>query len=196
MIAGIPPSLVFAVMALSWIAFTLIFLTRNAPRGAPDRKRDPASITGVVLQGLSYAIVWGVHRPYFSPLVQTHMLTELLIDVLAIVLAIGSVIVTLSAVRTLGKEWSVTARVVEGHELATAGPYAFVRHPIYTGMLGMLLATGLATSYWMAIISALAVFFLGTIIRIRSEERLLRETFGSEFDAYSQRVSAIIPGVF
>ena len=101
-----------------------------------------------------------------------------------------------TALRTLGKEWSLTARLVEGHKLATTGPYAYVRHPIYTGMLGMLLSTGLAVSHWVAIIVALVIFFAGTIIRVRSEERLLREAFGEEFENYAQRVRAIVPGLY
>jgi protein-S-isoprenylcysteine O-methyltransferase Ste14 len=63
-------------------------------------------------------------------------------------------------------------------------------------MLGMLLATGIAVSYWPALLIALFVFFIGTIIRIRSEERLLRETFGAEFEAYTQRVPALLPGMY
>jgi protein-S-isoprenylcysteine O-methyltransferase Ste14 len=46
-----------------------------------------------------------------------------------------------SAVCALGKQWSIAARVVEGHELITDGPYRIVRHPIYAGMLGLLVAT-------------------------------------------------------
>ena len=65
-----------------------------------------------------------------------------------------------SAVRTLGKQWAVAARLVEGHKLITAGPYAYVRNPIYTGMLGMLIATGLAMEHWIATIVAVIIFFI------------------------------------
>ena len=115
---------------------------------------------------------------------------------MAMVVAVGSVMLIMAAVNTLGKEWSVTARLVEGHKLATSGVYAYLRHPIYTGMLGMLLATGVAYSYWVALLAALVIFFIGTMIRIRSEERLLREAFGQNFDDYTQRVSAIVPGLY
>jgi protein-S-isoprenylcysteine O-methyltransferase Ste14 len=115
---------------------------------------------------------------------------------LAISAAIGSVWLTTMAVKTLGKEWSLTARLVEGHKLATSGPYAFVRHPIYTGMLGMLVATGLAISHWAALPVALIIFFIGTTIRVRSEEKLLREAFGEQFETYVRNVRAIIPGLF
>lgn len=102
----------------------------------------------------------------------------------------------LAAVRALGKQWSYVARIVEGHKLITQGPYGFVRNPIYLGMFGMLLATGLAISRWWALPIAVAVFLVGSWIRIRSEERLLRESFGAEFDDYACRVPAVFPRVF
>jgi protein-S-isoprenylcysteine O-methyltransferase Ste14 len=115
---------------------------------------------------------------------------------IAMVAAIGSVLLIMAAVKTLGKEWSITARMVEDHKLATKGPYAWVRHPIYTGMLGMLVATGLAISHWIVLVGAIVVFAIGTLIRVRIEERLLRETFGPQFEEYARRVPAVIPGIF
>jgi len=98
-----------------------------------------------------------------------------------------------AAIRTLGEQWSLAARVVEGHKLVTKGPYSIVRNPIYTGMFGMLLATGLAVSHWIGLVIAIVIFAIGTFIRVRSEERLLREMFGSEFDEYARKVRAVIP---
>jgi protein-S-isoprenylcysteine O-methyltransferase Ste14 len=63
-------------------------------------------------------------------------------------------------------------------------------------MLGMLIATGLAATYLLVLIIAIALFMVGTIIRVRSEEKLLRETFGAAFEEYSNRVAAIVPGFF
>ena len=77
--------------------------------------------------------------------------------------------------------------------LVTTGVYGVVRNPIYTGMLGMLLATGLAVSHWLGLSIAIVVFAIGTFIRVRSEEKLLREAFSAEFDEYAQRVPAVIP---
>ena len=64
------------------------------------------------------------------------------------------------------------------------------------GMLGMLVATGLAISHWAALPGALIIFFIGTTIRVRSEEKLLREAFGEQFETYVRNVRAIIPGLF
>jgi protein-S-isoprenylcysteine O-methyltransferase Ste14 len=190
------PFLVFVVVMLCWFAFAAIFFFRKQPERSPDRKRDPASIYGLVLQGLSYAIVWSWRREPFSPVLSGRNWLSFILEVLAIVASIASVWFIMWAVKTLGKEWSLSARLVEGHKLATTGPYRVVRHPIYTGMLGMLLATGIAISGWPAIVVAVTVFLVGTIIRMRSEEKLLREAFGPDFENYSQTVPAIIPGVY
>ena len=190
------PTLVFVVVMICWFVFAGVFLLRKKPPSPPDQKRDRGSLIGVALQGMSYAIVWGVHRPAFTPIVSGNRPVAIVAGVLAIVAAIGSVWLIMRAVNTLGKEWSLTARLVEGHKLATSGPYAYVRHPIYTGMLGMLVATGLALSHLIALLAALLIFFIGTIIRVRSEDRLLREAFGEQFENYAQRVPAIVPGLY
>jgi protein-S-isoprenylcysteine O-methyltransferase Ste14 len=101
----------------------------------------------------------------------------------------------ISAIRTLGQQWSLAARVIEGHKLVTQGPYSVVRNPIYTGMLGMLLATGLANSHWIGLLIALVLFSIGTAIRVRCEAVLLREAFGEEFEKYARKVPAVIPYV-
>lgn len=189
-------TIVFIAVMVCWIVFAFTFVFRKKPPAATDRKRDPGSIPGVLLQGLSYLVVWTIHRPLLTAFVSSNKTVSIVLGIIAVAAAIGSVLLVIAAVKTLGKEWSITARVVTGHKLAPAGPYNLVRHPIYTGMLGMLIATGIAVSYWQALAIATLIFLAGTMIRIRSEERLLRETFGPEFEAYAQRVPALIPGLF
>jgi protein-S-isoprenylcysteine O-methyltransferase Ste14 len=190
------PTLVFALVMCSWFAFVAVFFFRKKPAQALERKRDRDSILGVAVQGVGYALVWSIHRAFFSPILQLGRTVEIGLAVITVAIAFGSVLIVVSAVRTLGKEWSVTARLVEGHELVTRGPYRLMRHPIYTGMLGMLVATGLAISHWFSLLAAIVVFFIGTIIRVRSEERLLREQFGTQFEDYARRVAAMLPGVY
>lgn len=190
------PTLVFVLVMLCWFVFAGNFLLRKRPPSPPDHKREPGSLFGVALQGVSYGIVWGVHRTMFTPFISHSEPLALAVSVLAVVAAVSSVWLIMAALKTLGKEWSLTARLVEGHQLATGGPYAYVRHPIYTGMLGMLLATGIAVSHWTALLGALIVFFVGTVIRVRREEKLLRGAFGEQFEAYARRVPALLPGLY
>jgi protein-S-isoprenylcysteine O-methyltransferase Ste14 len=118
---------------------------------------------------------------------------EFLNTILVIAVILVSLWMMFSAVRVLGKQWSLQARVLEDHKLVREGPYRFVRHPIYTGMLGMIVAGGLAWSHWAGILIALLLFGIGTAIRVRSEEKLLREQFGAEFDDYKRSVPAVLP---
>lgn len=187
------PTLAFIVMVLSWIAFVITFLVHPKPPSPPDKKRDSSSIVGIVFQGLSYALVWIVRRMWFTPMFGGNHWLEIALAMLTMVLAAASVWFCAKSIRTLGEQWSLAARVVEGHKLVTQGPYSIVRNPIYTGMFGMLLATGLALSHWIGLLFAITMFALGTFIRVRSEEKLLREMFGSEFDEYARRVHAVIP---
>jgi len=187
------PALAFVGVLLAWLAFALTFLLHKKSPAPPDKKRDPASFAGVVLQGLSYALLWIFKREWFTPIFGSGKLLEIILAVVIVLLASASVWLCAAAVRTLGVQWSLAARVVEGHKLVTQGPYSIVRNPIYTGMLGMLLATGLAVSRWIGLVFAILVFAIGTFIRVSREERLLREMFGREFDDYAQRVRAVIP---
>jgi protein-S-isoprenylcysteine O-methyltransferase Ste14 len=71
-----------------------------------------------------------------------------------------------------------------------------VRNPIYLGMFGIILGTGLVFSRWWTLLTALIFFLVGNQIRIRAEEKLLRETFGAQFDDYARRVPAFFPRLF
>jgi len=59
-----------------------------------------------------------------------------------------------------------------------------------------LLATGMAISHWIGLLIAVIVFAIGTVVRVRSEEKLLREAFGAEFEAYASKVPAVVPLLF
>jgi protein-S-isoprenylcysteine O-methyltransferase Ste14 len=185
----------FVVVMLCWFAFAAMLIKRQRITTTADAKRDRASDYGLALQGLGYLVVWVVTRELFTPIVPNSRYVSLGFAVLAMSVAVGSVVIIIFAINTLGREWSVKARLIEGHKLVTHGPYHWVRHPIYTGMLGMLIATGLAISRWPALLIGIAVFMCGTLVRIKSEERLLRGAFGPDFDNYSRRVSAILPGI-
>lgn len=94
----------------------------------------------------------------------------------------------------LGRNWSSVPTLKEGHELVTSGPYARVRHPIYTGMLSAALGTAL-TIGGVALIAFVAccVTFLW---RVPVEERLMQQQFPDDYPAYRARTKALIPFVF
>jgi protein-S-isoprenylcysteine O-methyltransferase Ste14 len=180
------------VVAVCWLGFGIILILGRSRAAKSDKKRDVTSHLGFLLQCAGYGICFLFHRPYFSPMASSEVL-GLAIPIATIAVAVASEWLAFAAAMTLGKQWALVARVIEGHELVERGPYGFVRNPIYLAMFGMLVAMGLAISYWQALLVALVVFLAGNQIRIRSEEKLLREAFGSKFDDYARRVPAVFP---
>ena len=98
-------------------------------------------------------------------------------------------------VRHLHRQFRLDAELNADHQLIRAGPYAIVRHPIYAGMFAILLAVGCLVTRWPALIAAAAIYFGGTEIRVRTEEKLLRSRFGEEFDAWARHIWAYLPFV-
>ncbi len=184
----------FTIVIICWFVFAGAFLLRKKPPAAKDAVKAPKSWLGIVLQGVSYGLVWSLHRsPMFSPFAGKNYVVNIIVQAIAMLLSISSVFLTMSAIRELGKQWSLEARLVEGHKLVTIGPYNLVRHPIYTAMLSKLIATGIVISHWAVVLVAVAIFLVGTFIRTRFEERLLSEAFGEEFANWKARVPGLIP---
>ena len=93
---------------------------------------------------------------------------------------------------TLGQNWSGSVTLKGGHELITRGPYALVRHPIYTGLLTMFVATVLVLGHVAGII-AMPLVFVSIWIKLRHEEKLMLQKFPDQYAAYQRRVKRLIP---
>ena len=92
----------------------------------------------------------------------------------------------------LGRNWSGTVTIKQGHELVTSGPYSLVRHPIYTGLLLAFIGSAIGLGEWRGIVGiviAAASFW----IKLRIEENWLQQEFGETYAAYRQRVRALVP---
>ena len=179
----------------SWLVFALLFLLRKRTEKTEVVRRAPAARLGITLQAIAYALVWTFRRSRWWPF-PASMAAEAAVAAVAVGVVWASDWLCLRAIQTLGKQWTVQARLVKGHELITTGPYAFVRNPIYLSMFGLLLGTGLAVSQPWALLAAMVVYLLGNYIRIHAEENLLRESFGAQFDEYTRRVPAFLPRIF
>lgn len=100
-----------------------------------------------------------------------------------------------TARRALGQHWRIDAGLNASHLLVTSGPYRFVRHPIYTSMLCLLLGMGLILTRLLLLALAMAFAVAGTEIRVRVEDGLLASRFGDQFVQYRRNVAAYIPWV-
>jgi len=90
----------------------------------------------------------------------------------------------------LGRNWGMPMSLREGHELVTTGPYAFVRHPIYTGILLALIGTALVEpSRWIVVLGAFGYFVFAAIV----EERTMTTQFPLEYPGYLKRTKMLFP---
>ncbi len=92
----------------------------------------------------------------------------------------------------LGKEWSPQLQLRREHRLVTSGPYARVRHPIYTAMLGYEIGLALITANWV-FIGLIVPVTAGLIDRIPKEERMMIEQFGDEYQVYMRHTGQFFP---
>jgi protein-S-isoprenylcysteine O-methyltransferase Ste14 len=94
----------------------------------------------------------------------------------------------------LGRNWSATVQVKQEHELITGGPYRFVRHPIYTGLLLLFLGNAVMVGDWRGLL-AVAIVFVSFWRKLQLEEVWLTAHFGESYRLYRARTKALIPAV-
>ena len=148
-------------------------------------------IGGLFLSNLPFLAKVGVS---ISSLTILLIPSSIVINVVIIVFAVTGLIVAMIARRTLAGNWSRAVAFKEDHELITTGLYHYVRHPIYTGVLLMILATALSVGTLSAGIG-FVIIVLGLWFKLRAEEELLTVHFPKEYLAYKDRTKALIPYV-
>lgn len=95
----------------------------------------------------------------------------------------------------LGGNWSGRVTLKQNHELIRTGPYAWVRHPIYTGLIVAVVGNAFALGQWQALLAAILIA-LSSVIKLRFEERWMIETFGEAYSRYKAQVPALFPGIY
>ncbi len=93
---------------------------------------------------------------------------------------------------TLDTQWSAQLQLTKNHHLVTTGPYAYIRHPLYTAMFGWCVALSLLTANWI-FIAVCVLSIAGLVWRVPKEEQMMVEAFGEEYIAYMQRTARFFP---
>jgi protein-S-isoprenylcysteine O-methyltransferase Ste14 len=113
----------------------------------------------------------------------------------AIVLASALLLFRISH-KELGRNWSITLQIREQHKLVSTGPYALIRHPMYTSFLLIAVGQALLLSNWVVGLAGLLGFAVLFLLRVDKEERMMFENFGQEYRAYMERTKRIIPYLY
>jgi len=183
------PIILFAGLLL--FGALLIFAGKRAPEEGESR-RSGRSIVGIVVQMLSFLAVGAGPMLLTLPATSAPALLQAVI-----VLALSAITCGLffASKRAMGRNWSVVARTRSDHELVTWGPFAHLRHPIYSALFVWLVAMAVAFGHYRGLILGVPLYWIGTVLRIVEEEKLLRAQFGEAYDAYAARVKRFLPGI-
>jgi protein-S-isoprenylcysteine O-methyltransferase Ste14 len=177
----------YVVLGVCWVTWSLAFVKpQKSAAGHKKVVRAPASRWGIVLVMLGFACVWAFVQPEGFRKTAPSLIASMILGPLAVVLA-------WMATRHLDKHWRFEAALSEDHELIRTGPYRWLRHPIYASLLGMLLATGLAKTWWPLLIAGVVFYIIGTEIRVHAEDGLLASLFGDKFSEYKSATPAYLP---
>jgi protein-S-isoprenylcysteine O-methyltransferase len=187
-------STVFLVIEYSWYvmlgvwligAFTAKPQVRTQPIG-PRILHSLTLLVGFLLLYSSSGNIGFLGRR-FAPNSQSIAETGMVLTIAGIAFAIWARLF-------LGTNWSAAPAVKEGHRLMRSGPYAIVRHPIYSGLLLAMLGTALSVGRWRCLLG-LAIVGVAWHVKSRTEERYMEEEFGGEYVRYRSEVKSVIPFV-
>ena len=188
---GLPSLVAILVGGLAFFA-ALVRARIAAGAAGVGERRSGLSRIGIGLQGIGFAITgFGT----VSPSLPAGDVAAILGGLFVAAAMAASVALFVAATRAMGANWSLAARMREGHELVTGGVFAYLRHPIYAAMGVFLLALAVGTGHEAHLILGIPSFAAGTWLRVREEERMLRAQFGGDYLAYAARVKRFIPGL-
>jgi protein-S-isoprenylcysteine O-methyltransferase Ste14 len=186
----LPREVTLEVVRGVWLALGLVWLAAHfgaKPTEVRQPRRSLVAYTLLLLVSfalLSGELPWGDVRL----LRRRPELTGLGLVIAGAGLAVWSRLV-------LARNWSGAVELKVDHELVERGPYRFVRHPIYTGLLLMFLGTALVRGTAQAF-GACTLFLAVHLWKLRAEEALLAQRFPGVFAAYKARTKALVPFVF
>jgi protein-S-isoprenylcysteine O-methyltransferase Ste14 len=177
-----------ALWILWWV---LAFTSKRTVQRQTDSSRYFQS--GLALIGLWFIFNFGNYFKHglLAARIIPHTAPWILIGA---ALAVAGVLIALWARTTLGANWSARVTIKQNHELIIRGPYAFVRHPIYTGLLTGMLGTALVYGYARCFIGVL-ICVLAFWLKSQTEEQFMIQQFGNQYTQYRQRVRALVPFV-
>ena len=175
-----------------WIVWLLYWIVsawsvRRNERGESGSQRF---LTALVL-GIGGFLIFA-RQSHLGPLDWRFVPEAISIHVLALAMVVAGLGISVWARRHIGQFWSGRVMLKEGHQLIQSGPYARVRHPIYSGIFLATLGTALFVGEWRALLGA-AIFFVAHWLKARREEALLAGKFGKAYEEYRRRTGSLLP---
>jgi protein-S-isoprenylcysteine O-methyltransferase Ste14 len=177
-----------------WVAgalYNAVHTLHNASHAPRERTPSQPGSTALFVVAVVCAGLVIVSRSHFDGLA----VGAPWVRVLGLAVLVASTVFTLWARLSLGTMWSIAPKVKGNRQLRTHGPYAVTRHPIYTGLLGMILGATLLSGIgqWIVLFPVGLILFE---VKIRMEEHLMMATFPDEYPRYRRQVPQLVPGLY
>jgi len=186
-------TVLYSVSIGAWVVFELILIIRDFVRGKGSTERDRGS--RIVIRLALYAtLIPAVVSPAVAPALRIpHHTLVVLAGVIVIWVGLA---IRLWAVVTLGGSFRTTIEVDAGQSVVSRGPYRWIRHPSYTGLLLILVGVGIGIDNWLAVAVCFILPPIALLYRIRWEEAELIRVLGDSYRAYESRTKRVIPGIW
>jgi protein-S-isoprenylcysteine O-methyltransferase Ste14 len=181
----------FGIIVVYWVR-GIRFWRPRAAGGLVQQEQSDGSFWVIVLGMIPAVYLPPVEYLYISRLIPRTLGMQILG---LLIIALGACLF-IWARRTLGNFYSGHLSIVEGQPLVIHGPYHLIRHPAYAGYLMIALGLSIGYSSIVGLVIVLCLLLPSVIYRIRVEDRLLAEHFGSQFMDYADKTSRLIPGVW
>ncbi len=181
-----------SLISAMWVAWLVYWLVASRNAKATLRSEDRRSRLTYhlpLIVGAVFIAVPNIFGPQLESLFVARTPTWQMLSVILVALGLSFAV---WARVWLGRNWSSTVTVKHAHELIRSGPYALVRHPIYTGILLALAGTVLMIGKWRALIG-LALFVASFVRKLTLEERFMAQEFGEDYARYRQQVAMLVP---
>jgi len=189
---GLSPQRAFVIASRTWLVWVIFwmamaFLSKSTKRRETRAQRLEHAIPAL----LGFLLIFraGSGGGWLTRLVMPDNETLMAIGVALTMLGL---LFTVWARFALGSNWSGTVTIKAGHQLIRRGPYRFIRHPIYTGMLVALLAT-VITQRLVTGLLGFAIVFIALWRKAKREESFLSQEFGPAFDEHRRHTGMFLP---
>jgi protein-S-isoprenylcysteine O-methyltransferase Ste14 len=177
---------------LLWLVFIAFWIAMaRGGKSVAERESAYSRLSHYLPLAIAICLIGAPHVP-FAPLNDRFAPLSLWVVRLGAALTFAGIAFAIWARILLAGNWSSDVTLKRDHELIVDGPYAFVRHPIYTGILLALLGTALAVGEWRGLL-AVAIAALAFWRKIGIEEAVMRRQFGEAYARYAERAPALIP---
>jgi protein-S-isoprenylcysteine O-methyltransferase Ste14 len=186
-------SAIWEILYCLWVASEIYLFATTRTKSRTGKVRDRGSLTLLWIAIFASMTICEWHRYYALP--------DLFgggrwLEFAGIFTVLAGLAIRWSAIRTLGKAFSVNVAIKESQRVCKEGLYRIVRHPSYTGLLLIFAGVGLHARNWLSFLTATVPTTAAMLYRIHVEEIALREAFGEEYTAYAAATKRLVPAIY